>query len=204
MLSAYKSTKANRNLKAIMKSYRDNYESLCDSSRKDYIQTLGAGSRVPAEGRLYTDAAREDFAEKCRSYRSEVRSIIDDALSDLKAESTKAPDADAVNVVSLLKTRSNVSEQEIDDLLTRYGKDCPQIWRAIKDIAASNKHYYVPDHPVDAVINDISDLGSSIDRALMPPLSNAAATPSGVFSMIGLTVDAVFPADSLYDGININ
>ena len=200
MLSAYKATKANKNLKSIIQSYKDSYRSLCQSSRTEYLESLPAYSKVPEGERLYTDAARNEFAQRCHGYRHDVEEIINNVLSDLKDEATKAPDADAVNVVSLLKMRDKVSGAELDDLLTRYGKDNPQIWAALKDIGTANGIHTIPDHPVNQAIEDVERLGDSLYRALTCPVSSfASATPDGLFSFIEENIDATFPVDHVYE-----
>lgn len=200
MISAYKATKANKNLKSIIQSYKDSYRSLCQSSRTEYLESLPAYSKVPEGERLYTDAARNEFAQRCYGYRHDAEEIINNVLSDLKDEATKAPDADAVNVVSLLKMRDKVSGAELDDLLTRYGKDNPQIWAALKDIGTANGIHTIPDHPVNQAIEDVERLGDSLYRALTSPISSfASATPDGLFSFIEEHIDATFPVDHVYE-----
>ena len=201
MLSAYKSTKANKNLKSIIKSYKADYKALCNSSRKEYLQTLPAYSRIPAGEKLYTDAARKEFAQRCYGFQHAAEEIIDNALSDLKDEATKAPDADAVNTISLLKMRRKVSGAEIDDLLTRYGKDNPQMWAALKEIGIANGIHTIPDHPVTQAIDQVERLGKSLYKALSAPASFASATPDGVFSFIEENIDATFPVDHFYERI---
>lgn len=191
---SYATSKANKELKEILSQYVSKYKVACDLSRENYLKTLSPGARVPEHDKLYTQADRDAFEAECCGLREKASKITEDLCKDLRAKSTEAPSTEAVNTITLLGARKNVTESEIRDLINQYGADCPQAWRAIKDIADSHDIHVIGNHPVDGQLKAIEDVGSSIYHAMSA--ANATRTASNGFAaFIGMSIDEALPME---------
>lgn len=186
--------KVNKELKSIISQFKDSYQIACDSSRNAYMKTLPAGARVPKEGILYGDERRQEFESMCAGYRDKALALLNKVLSDLHDKMTEAPSTDAVNSITLLGLRENISQSEIENLLERYG-DNPQAWNTIVSIARDHDIRAFSDHPIEGQISAINDLSRSLERVLSTRSASAGHATDGFLSMVEMQIDEVFPAE---------
>lgn len=186
--------RANRDLKSVLSSFRSSYKMACESSRVEYIKTLSPGARLPEAGKIYGNDAREEFKSLCRGYQQRVCEISEKYVDELKEEATTAPSTDAVNSITLLSLRNNISENEVRDLLDRYG-DNVQAYKAIKSIAVEKGIRVFNDHPIDAEIADVE----AMSKVLCREMSNACLAnkvfSDGIISALEAQVDRAVPAE---------
>lgn len=186
--------KTNKELKSIISQFKDSYRIACDSSRNEYMKTLSAGARVPKEGILYGNERRQEFESMCAGYRDKALALLNKVLSDLHDKMTEAPSTDAVNSITLLGLRKNISQSEIENLLERYG-DNPQAWNTIVSIARDHNISSFGDHPIEGQISDINDLSRSLERVLSTRSAIDGHATDGFLSMVEMQIDEVFPAE---------
>lgn len=190
----YSDERANKELKSIISQFKDSYRIACDSSRDAYMKTLAAGAPIPKEGSLYGETFKNEFESMCSGYRDKARKIVEKKLSELREEVTKAPSTEAVNSITLLNMRNNITEAEIDDLLTRYG-DNVQAWRTIVSIARDHNIYAFRDNDIDERIAAAESLERTLDKALSAQSAIGGRASDGFLSMVELDIDKVFPIE---------
>lgn len=194
MLSVFKREKANSRLKEIIKDYAAEYKQLSELSRSEYIAKLSPGTSVPYKVYLSPEY-KEQFSDKCMNYRNEVHDIISGLCSDLEGEMTKAPDADAVNAITLLSLRSAITEDEVDLLLSKYGNNV-QAYRTIKDIAANKGMKNFKDHAIEEEYKAIQGIGDSLERGLtVHGAEHGTSASDGMLSMWSYGIDEAIPAE---------
>lgn len=193
MTNLFARQRINKDLKTITSQFKDAYRISCDSSRNAYMRTLAPGSPVPKEGIIYGDDYRREFESMCAGYQDRAQTILKDALEDLVKIETEAPSTEAVNSITLLKMRDDITEKEIDNLLTKYG-DNPQAWRALVSIARDHKIRTFPDHPVYTEIENIENLGANIEKTLTLR-SAEQGHAEGYISFLDAMIDGAFPTE---------
>lgn len=193
MLSKIETARLNRQLKELGDKYRNAYDSLRQTSENRYKASLQPGQTFHTRQGFYYNEERQAFREACEDLKQEAHRLVDKLALDLMAENTKAPTAEAVNVVALLNTRSEVSADEIDELMTVYGRDCPLIYKSLKEKAESLGYRDFLEHPVTRQAENMKALTDVIDRTFDPIRAenhNMAVTVAGLTS----TVDMALPA----------
>lgn len=186
--------RVNKDLKSLTSRFKDGYRITCESSRNAHMRTLSPGSPMPPQGIIYGDNIRKEFESECSGYRVKAREIIDEALQDLKKKETEAPTNEAVNSITLLNLRKEITENEIDDLLTRYGKDNPQAWRAINSIAYDHGIKVFKDHPVYEEIEAVEALGKTLEKTISLSSAESGHASDGYITLVDEQIDNVFPS----------
>lgn len=183
----------NTQIKGIISQFKDAYRTSCEASRNAYMKTLAPGSPVPKDGVIYGDDYKEEFWSMCKGFQGRANEIMDGVIDRLKNDTTEAPSSEAVNTISLLKMRNNLSRDEVTDLLDRYGEN-PQAWRAISSIA-NDHEVYVGDHPIYEEIKDVVGLKQSIDKFLTPLNNNSNLINDGFISILNMQIDSALPTE---------
>ncbi len=182
---------ANKKLKELLGEYKENWDAECRISRDAYIKTLGAGSPVPAEGMIYGEESKARFDEKCRELSGKADVLLNEELTKLKDKKGEAPSTDATNTLMLASTRSELTEEDISDLIHSYG-DNYQAYRTIQDIASKSGHR-LNDHPLAQKETAIMDLQHNMDKTLSLYNANSGHASDGYLSFVELQIDQVFP-----------
>lgn len=181
---------SNNELKQAVNDYIDSYDRAARESRAEYMQTLPAGAQVPAEGRIYTQRARDQFAGVCSSCRAKADAVFSEARKEIDNQVAAAPDADAVNTLSMLKLRSNVPQAELETLAEKYLGNV-QTYSALQAIAKNSGHI-LPDHPIEERRRELDGLQRSINRMFSIPGHSDPAPSRGLAEMISMQIDDVF------------
>ena len=190
-MDKFERARINKELKDVMHDFNEAYKFFCRTSREQYMKNLPAGSPVPAEGRIYTEESKNLYAVECTKLRDRARASLAKATSELKKNTTEAPSAEAVNSINLLKIRSDITEGEIMDLVDRYGSNV-QAYKAIRSIAKENKIHVLGEHPEDIEMQNIENLSSSIDKAIVPTNDRIS---DGLVAMFNMSIDQTFPVE---------
>lgn len=135
--------KLQKDITALNREFADRFHKTAESSRREAMEGLKPGDPIPPTGRIYGEANRRSFENEAAKIRSRGYALIDKAKADLQRQIAEAPKQDAVNAVAMLSHRTNVTRQEVDNLLQVYG-DNYQTYQAIRDIAGKNKIYVEP------------------------------------------------------------
>ena len=135
-----------KQLEQIFKDFVRDYAQYSSVSRDAYMRTLQPGATVPEENQIFGDMVAE-FEAKAAEYRQKADAILDAKIDEVIAEKTASPSNEAVNVITLLDARNNVTEEDIKDVLDTYG-DNYQVYRSLQDIAHKIGKDFTNDHPL--------------------------------------------------------
>lgn len=182
----------NADLKNLVASFKENYDIAVRKSEERYKTTLQPGQVFQRRDGFYSDADRTAFEKVCTSCREKAQGIIDAVKTDLVMKNTAAPSNDAVNMLAVVNSRQDLSENELDQLMTRYGSECPMVYKALHEKARSLGYHDFKQHPITDAAEKIEQLGAIIDRTMTTNYSG-----STVAAVTGLndTIDAAFPTD---------
>ena len=173
-------------LKKIYGGYVEEYTRQTNRSRENAAANLKPGGVLPHPmfGGFYTEGERAAFKEYAGGVRAEAKKLIGDALQDIEKEMAKAPSVEAARVLSVLKLKKNVSEEEIlaagkaiDDNFLAYG--------VLKEIAGDNGFYEIPEHRLTGAASGLMDIQRTFDKCgfeTKGELPNPAT--AGFFNMI--------------------
>lgn len=188
----YQIEKANKDLKTILSQFKDSYRMICDSSRNSFMKTLSPGAPVPREGLIYGNDCLDEFESMCLGYRDRAKEIFDKLISELKDKVTQAPSSEAVNLISLLGVRKDVTKEEIDNLLEKYG-DNPQTWKSLVSIAKENGINTYGENDLEVQLREIEDLSKSIEKTLSSSSAQGGHATDGFLAMLSAQIDNVLP-----------
>lgn len=189
---SYESKKANKELKQLTDAFKTNYRLAASQSRDNYVLSLPAGSRVPSEMKFYDKASREQFEVKCQELRQKARSIIDAHIEEVKKQSAAAPSEEALRAVQMLSLRSRPTEEEIDNILTVYGRDNPTVWRTVVGIANDHEIRGWAAHPVDHQLEGIEKLAHDMEWNISAAAAERGRAGDGYMSLLDAQIDQVF------------
>lgn len=178
---------ANTKLKEIISEFRTDFRVTADKSRNERMETMRPGEPIPDRGKVYSPELRQAFSDRAIDYKNRADEILDDHLKEVHERMTEAPSTAATNTITLLSSRDNVNENDLNHLLEQYGSNY-QVHRSLQDIA--KKHgIIVPDHLLTKQEQALSDLKSNLDHALT--LDAAEKGSEGFYAFLGTQVDQV-------------
>lgn len=151
----------------IFKLYDEYLESYLIASDIAYdikLRSLNAGEAAPKKGGLYYEDNRERFNDKAVDLRNKALNIINKALDEIVKVKTAAPSTDAVNYLTLLKSKTQITEEEINNALTTYGENYA-VCKALMDLASERKIYGVMYNlDVDKIEAGLKNIIPSVER----------------------------------------
>ena len=194
MIKGYKAKELNTELKTIARNLSDNYEKMRQISEKRFKASLAPGQIFHPRSGFYDNTIREQFARDCEKVRAEAHRLLDDVTVKLTDQATEAPTAEAVNTINLLAVRKDVSADEIDMFMNKYGQNCPVAYKALKEIAEAHGYHDFADHPLGEQAENVQILAESIDSTF-----NAGRFENGNAVIITegfcANVEQAFPAE---------
>ena len=191
MLTANEKTSINKELKGIIEEYKRSYQILQQKSEAKYKTTLKPGEVfLPRDG-FYFEEYRREFQDICSKLSARAHELVDSAAISLAEQNTKAPSTEAANVVTLMNSRKSVSADEIDQLMTRYGHDCPMVYNALLEKAQSLGYHDFKPHPIAEEADNVNALISAIDKTFTAQSAERGLVVSA--AAFNTTADAAFP-----------
>lgn len=191
----YLDEKANKELKSILSQFVDAYRIVCENSRNAYMKTLAPGAQIPKEGMIYGEDFKDEFDSMCAGYRNKALEIVEKKLSELRDKTTEAPSTEAVNSIALLNMRKDITEDEIDNLLTRYG-DNAQVWKTLVSIAKEHDIYTFRElNDLDEKVQTLVDLEKNLEKTLSVMSALAGHATESFMSLIAMDIDKAFPIE---------
>lgn len=192
---SFRSRATNEAIKKILRENANDYKESCHRSREDYIKTLRYGDQIPKEGnKFYNNTDREAYRERCLNRQREARKILASETAALKAETVKAPDAEAVSILSLMAIRSDLTEQELVNMMDKYGSNY-QTAKTIHSLANDHKFRNVPTNPIDDQLERIENLDRTLESCLSIDSAEKGHTSDGFISFLSLDIDSAFPTE---------
>lgn len=135
--------KYQKEITALHKEFADRFRKTAEKSRLEAMEGLKPGDTVPKTGIIYGDANRRSFEEEAGKIRTRGYDVIERARAELQRQITEAPKQDAVNAVAMLAHRTNITRQEVENLVQVYGENY-QTYQAIRDIAGKHEIFISP------------------------------------------------------------
>lgn len=178
-------------LKSLISQFRDTFLTTSEASRGVKIRSLNPGEKIPAKGALYDNEHIETFNAYSLSARDRMRNILDKESEDLKKKMAEAPSVEAVNALTVLNMRNNISQDEINSFIDNYG-DNYQAYKAIASIASDKglntwKSSKVND--IDSTLKKIEELRSNLEKALTTSSAMAHHDKNGYYEMLNMMID---------------
>lgn len=176
-------------LKQILKNYAEAYYTACDESRKEVLAQLKPGQIAPADGRIHNVEMRSRFAHDSIKYAQHAAEIFEGMIRDVKKEMAAPPSTEAVNMISMLKMRTNVPVEEYENLIEQYGSNY-QTAKAIRSIAAENGHRIYTTGLEDK-LHDLEQLNASFQRTFTLASAERGGLSSGSIAFQEMILDDV-------------
>lgn len=184
----------NKALKDVFARFVKEFEDASRRTRVEFMRTAPAGGIIPEEGKIYGKESREKFEVLCQELRQEVRGLIENEKSIVREEATEAPSVEAVNTITLLNMRKNVTQNDIEDLLERYG-DNYQAYKAIASIAKENDIRLFRKHPIEGKLDDLEQLERGLTRVMDITGAESGHISPGFVAIMNMTIDAAIPEE---------
>lgn len=179
------------NLKKVLRACEDDFKCTARASREELIKTLEPGQPAPSEGVIYGDEFKKGYKKRTEGYQADIAEILDKHVADLKKKATEAPSVEAVSSISLLNMRTNITRQEVEDLLERYG-DNPQAYNTISNIARNHDIQGIGSHPISEAAANAEGLRDTLIKAID---HRSGGLSSGKCAFIEMSIDSLFPAE---------
>lgn len=193
MLTKTENARINKELNKLIGEFKTSYEMLRKISEDKYKSTLKPYETFkPREG-FYYDTERQLFNTECERFKEKAHALVDKAALEIIAENTKAPSTEAVNVVNLISARKEVSADEIDQLMTKYGHECPMVYKALHEKAVSLGYYDFKPHPINEAAENMEVAMRMIDTTFSANCAehSIVTTPAALET----TIARAFPAE---------
>lgn len=182
---------ANKNLKAVIDDFVAGYETAAENSRVAFMQSMKGGDRIPEPGHLYGNEAKAAFDAKCVELRGRVAAVLDAMTEEARAQLYAAPDKDCSAVIAAVNGRTNLTQNEVDGLLAKYGYNS-LAYRAIASAALANE-IHVEDCPQQKFIDALKQLQASFDRTFTTASAEAGHASAGFAELFKMEIDSVIP-----------
>lgn len=178
---------ANGKVKKIIDDFRTDFAKTVESTRANYVKSLPAGATIPGENKIFDPAEVDAFTGRANKYRQDATDILNSCLEDISKKKTESPSSDAVNLLTLMSARQNVTADELNDVINNYGSNY-QVYRACQDISVKNNLGHLSDHPLQVKEQSINDLQNNLNRLFT--YGDACKNASGGFySFMQIAVD---------------
>lgn len=183
---------ANKELKAVLDDFVAQYAAACEASRVAFMKSSKGGDRIPEPGHLYGNDAKEAFDQTCAELRSRAAAVLDTMTEEARAQLYAVPDRDCSAIINAVNGRTNLTREEVDGLLTKYGYNA-LTYRAIASAAKANE-ITVNDCPQQVLFNDLVELRRAFDEILTTASAEAGHAAEGFAELFKMmNIDSVIP-----------
>ena len=200
MIDKYDRKNYNTKLKDISNRMVETYNVMRQASENKFKASMKVGETFHPQSGFYYDEDRNLFKEQCNKLKDEAMKIVSEVTDRLAAQYTKAPTADAVNVVNLvnaIQSKDFINADTIDILLTRYGTDNPMVYNAIREKADSLGYRgEFKKHPIEREIEDVKNLEYQIGKNFYYREMEDSSSVVIQKSALEQAIDSAFPCDS--------
>ena len=152
----------NNTLKTLKVKMDDSFSKHAADSRAEYIKQLPAGSPIPKANKIYGSEYLDAFRKEAEDIRSQAMSAITEERERLSKQQTAAPSDEAVRAISLLKLRTNLTPDDINNMLAAYGSNY-SAHKAIVSVASdAGVKYDFPTHEIDRAVDGLDFVSSKV------------------------------------------
>ena len=172
-------------LSELYSKYINVSQQMLDLDYKKKLSELKPGQKAPEQYRFFFPEDREALDEQLGAYREECRALLDDATANVKKLMTDAPSDDAVNYLTVMKLKSDITVNDIENALERYG-DNYTAYNAIKGIAIENEIRGIDEHILDGITRGLDDITAQVNRinAVTVEIKGASRGSASMFDMM--------------------
>ena len=190
MLSKYENERINKELKGIVDEYKRSYSIMREKSEAKYKTTLKPGAVFNPRSGFYYDEDRQAFTDVCNRLKVRAHDLVNKATLEVIDKNLTAPSTEAVNMLTLLNTRQNISADEIDQLMTKYGQDCPMVYKALHEKAQALGYHDFKPHPITEAVENIEAMSKAIDSCISSDRAEYNLVSST--AALNVTIDQAF------------
>lgn len=161
-------------IREIVNEYLEKTEKATAVSKDNKLKGLDPYDRVPEEEtlKLMTPAEKDSFNNEIMPLKEKGIFAVNDLLEKIETKKTEAPTTEAVNYVSMLKLKKDISDRDIESAINKYGNTYI-VYEALQEIAADN-NILVPDNPYENIEESIE----SVNKVIRSMNANNVATQS--------------------------
>lgn len=191
-------SKSNSELKKISKKYYEDFNWSCERSREQRLRELQPGDPAPEHGKLY-GKYKEQFNEKAREYRSAAAAIFEAEKKAINKKINEAPSQEAVNVLSVLKLRDNITAEHINSMISEYG-DNVMFYEAARDLASQKgltTENIISEHPIREQLARVEAAERSVLNSLVPMDTENGHNTTAYYAIVNQFIDAAFEPDAI-------
>ena len=195
MLSKYECKEFNKKISAAYNHYVFRFKQIKEAHKNNYISNLAPGALIPSDNFILLDGEFKEEAEKlCKETKDKVTAELTRAKNLIADEITAPPSADAVNVITLLNLRTDLEQEELDAIYTKYGSNV-QVFKTLEGIA--RKHNLIVKYTndteeqnglIDGLIRDANTI--SVHEA-----EQGNQVSNGLNAMRQMAINNAFPTE---------
>ena len=179
------------NIKNIYRSYSETYKAISDSSWRRKIMDLSPGEPTPQKGVLYYADDAENFRFEAVDLRQKGLAEVQTALDRIAEVKAEAPSSEAVNYITMLRDKKNITDHDIDIALKHYGHNY-SAHNAIMDIAEDRKIYgFTRGTELDAIEKRFSEIHDNLSRMGTDAYTAQKQSGGGYTAMMELLIDEI-------------
>lgn len=136
-----KTDKMKENVVKVLNKWYEDYKTITESSRNEYMRSMKAGSTIPETGKIYGDYWQKEYEKSTSKFRDEALQVVKLVKNDFTRAVAEAPSEEALRAIQALehldygKVETKMECEAIfDALMEKYG-DNYLAHRAIKEKA---------------------------------------------------------------------
>lgn len=183
----------NNTLKSLKVKMDSSFTKHAEASRQEHIKELPAGAPLPKANTIYGSEHLAAFREEAEEIRSQAFAAIAEEREKVQKQMADAPSSEAVNAISLMKLRTDLTPDDVSNMLSAYG-DNYSAHKAIVSVASeAGVRSDYPAHKLDTAADGLDYVAGKV-----PSMFSATAYErDGVQPVITLgfntTIDSELP-----------
>ena len=175
-------------IRGIMTNFNKRKNEILENNRTDFIKAMGIGAVMPSSVKL-NDHYREEATKLLKNTREQLSAIMTPLINDVLNTITEAPTEEAVRMIDVVRGRTNISADEIDYLMNRYGNNV-QVYNALHDIAKSHEYYDFKQNGYMKQLSDFQKIEKYFDKFNCYDIDNGNLTDTGAMLVVTYFEDA--------------
>ena len=153
-----------RKLREILEEYAEKAEFFKETAKETKLKNLGNYQTVPGDNylRSFTPEDAAAFEEAIKPLKESGILLVAEYLEKIQKVRTEAPTSEAVNYVSMLKLKKDITEKDISNAVDVYGNNYI-VYESIAAIAHDNE-IYIDDNPLDSIEESIERIYDDVKK----------------------------------------
>lgn len=152
---------------------KQNYQEICDGLNPYEIKP------DPKNIKNFKGDTKEYLTKDLAKLREKALTITESALKEINAAKTEAPTQEAVNYISLLGSRRNLTEADINNAFEQYGGNYA-CFKALEDIANDRRLPVNYSNNAEAIETAVQTAQHSFEKIGVPDCENGHASAGSI------------------------